>query len=174
MGQMLGFVPRIIHSRRENSLCRWAGKRFSLSDVFSCTCRFWYSPSITSTSLRIVQVGKDSPSAGIASCLGHTDPRLSKQFDCGILCSGYISGAGYSNGSGLARYRFPGKTLYRGISYLPLIIPILQIAVATLVFFSCCHSPQLWTIVAAHVVFLAYVGIVVSSRLANLDIRKPL
>jgi len=32
---------------------------------------------------------------------------------------------------GLARYRFPGKTLYRGISYLPLIIPDIAIAVAT-------------------------------------------
>lgn len=72
---------------------------------------------------------------------------------------------------GLARYRFPGKTLYRGISYLPLIIPDIAIAVATLVFLAAVAIPlSLWTIVAAHVVFcLAYVGIVVSSRLANLD-----
>jgi len=66
---------------------------------------------------------------------------------------------------GLARYRFPGKTLYRGISYIPLIIP--DIAVATLVFLAAVAVPlSLWTILAAHVVFcLAYVGIVVSSRL---------
>lgn len=72
---------------------------------------------------------------------------------------------------GLARYRFPGKTLYRGISYLPLIIPDIAIAVATLVFLATVAIPlSLWTIVAAHIVFcLAYVGIVVSSRLANLD-----
>ena len=31
---------------------------------------------------------------------------------------------------GLARYRFLGKGLYRGISYLPLIIPDIAIAVA--------------------------------------------
>ncbi len=72
---------------------------------------------------------------------------------------------------GLARYQFPGKTLYRGISYLPLIIPDIAIAVATLVFLAAFAIPlSLWTIVAAHVVFcIAYVGLVVSSRLPNLD-----
>lgn len=72
---------------------------------------------------------------------------------------------------GLARYSFPGKTLYRGISYLPLIIPDIAIAVATLVFLATVAIPlSVWTIVAAHVVFcLAYIGIVVSSRLADLD-----
>ncbi len=72
---------------------------------------------------------------------------------------------------GLARYQFVGKTLYRGISYLPIIIPDIAIAVATLVFLATFAIPLgLWTIVAAHVVFcLAYVGLVVSARLASLD-----
>ncbi|MBR8835731.1 MAG: ABC transporter permease [Stigonema ocellatum SAG 48.90 = DSM 106950] len=72
---------------------------------------------------------------------------------------------------GLARYQFPGKILYQGISYLPLIIPDIAIAVATLVFLAAFAIPlSLWTIVAAHVVFcVAYVGLVVSSRLTNLD-----
>jgi spermidine/putrescine transport system permease protein len=72
---------------------------------------------------------------------------------------------------GLARYRFPGKTLYRGISYLPLIIPDIAIAVATLVFLAVIAVPlSLWTIVAAHVVFcLAYIALVVSSRIGSLD-----
>ncbi len=72
---------------------------------------------------------------------------------------------------GLSRYRFGGKALYRGISYLPIVIPDIAIAVATLVFLATFAIPlSLWTIVAAHVVFcLAYVGLVVSSRLANLD-----
>ncbi|HEY9649909.1 MAG TPA: ABC transporter permease [Coleofasciculaceae cyanobacterium] len=72
---------------------------------------------------------------------------------------------------GLARYRFPGKGLYRGISYLPLIIPDIAIAVATLVFLAVIGTPlSLWTIVAAHVVFcLAYIGFVVSSRISSLD-----
>ncbi|MBC6477006.1 MAG: ABC transporter permease [Hormoscilla sp. GM7CHS1pb] len=72
---------------------------------------------------------------------------------------------------GLSKYQFPGKSLYRGISYLPLIVPDIAIAVATLVFFSSvCHSLNIWTIVAAHIVFcLAYIALVVSTRLADLD-----
>ena len=72
---------------------------------------------------------------------------------------------------GLARYQFPGKSLYRGVSYLPLIIPDIAIAVATLVFLAAFAIPlSLWTIVAAHIVFcLAYVALVVASRLNNLD-----
>lgn len=72
---------------------------------------------------------------------------------------------------GLARYRFPGKQLYQGVSYLPLIIPDIAIAVATLVFLAVMQVRlSLWTIVAAHVVFcLAYVGLVVSTRFADLD-----
>ncbi len=72
---------------------------------------------------------------------------------------------------GLARYRFPGKALYRGIAYLPLIIPDIAIAVSTLVFLAAFTiTPSIWTIVAAHVVFcLAYISLVVSSRLTNLN-----
>lgn len=72
---------------------------------------------------------------------------------------------------GIARYRFPGRQLYLGISYLPLIIPDIAIAVATLVFLAAVgFSLSLWTIVAAHIVFcLAYIAIVVSTRLADLD-----
>jgi spermidine/putrescine transport system permease protein len=72
---------------------------------------------------------------------------------------------------GLAKYHFPGKNLYRGISYLPLIVPDIAIAISTLIFLAVL-SIQLsfWTIVAAHVVFcLAYIAIVVSSRFHHLD-----
>ena len=55
---------------------------------------------------------------------------------------------------GLARYHFPGKRLFLGVSYLPLIVPDIAIAVATLVFLAAIGFPlSLWTIVAAHVVF---------------------
>ena len=79
---------------------------------------------------------------------------------------------------GLARYQFPGKKLYRGLAYLPLIIPDIAMAVATLVFLAAVAIPlsgglvrlSLGTIVAAHVVFcLAYVALVVSTRLTNID-----
>jgi spermidine/putrescine transport system permease protein len=72
---------------------------------------------------------------------------------------------------GLVRYQFMGKGLYRGVSYLPLIIPDIAMAVATLVFLAVIGTPlSLWTIVAAHVVFcLAYIAFVVSSRISSLD-----
>jgi spermidine/putrescine transport system permease protein len=72
---------------------------------------------------------------------------------------------------GLAKFRFPGKMLYRGISYLPLIIPDIAIAVATLVFLVYFSLPlSLWTIIAAHIVFcLAYIAVVVSTRLNGLN-----
>ncbi len=72
---------------------------------------------------------------------------------------------------GLARYKFPGKGIYQGVAYLPLIIPDIAIAVATLVFLAAFAVPlSISTIIAAHVVFcLAYVGLVVSSRLTNLN-----
>lgn len=72
---------------------------------------------------------------------------------------------------GLAKYRFPGKALYRGVSYLPLIVPDIAIAVATLVFLASLAVPlSIWTVIAAHMVFcLAYIAVVVSSRLQGLD-----
>jgi spermidine/putrescine transport system permease protein len=72
---------------------------------------------------------------------------------------------------GLAKFRFPGKSLYLGMSYLPLIIPDIAIAVATLVFLAAVQIRlSLWTIVAAHIVFcLAYIGLVVYTRLADLN-----
>jgi spermidine/putrescine transport system permease protein len=72
---------------------------------------------------------------------------------------------------GLAKYRFPGKSVYLGVSYLPLIVPDIAIAVATLVFLASAAIPlSIWTAIAAHMVFcLAYIAIVVSSRLKGLD-----
>lgn len=72
---------------------------------------------------------------------------------------------------GLAKYKFRGKSLYMGVSYLPLIIPDIAIAVATLVFLAAMAIQlSIWTIIAAHIVFcLAYVSLVVSTRLADLD-----
>lgn len=79
---------------------------------------------------------------------------------------------------GLAKYHFFGKRVYQGVAYLPLIIPDIAIAVATLVFLAAVAIPlsgglirlSLGTIIAAHVVFcLAYIALVVSTRLTNLD-----
>ncbi|MBE9259379.1 ABC transporter permease [Dolichospermum sp. LEGE 00246] len=72
---------------------------------------------------------------------------------------------------GLARYDFPGKKLYQGIAYLPLLIPDIAIAVSTLVCLAAFAIPlSIWTIIAAHIVFcLSYVGLVVSARMNNIN-----
>jgi spermidine/putrescine transport system permease protein len=87
---------------------------------------------------------------------------------CAVLISAVL---GTMMAVGLARYHFWGKQLYLGMSYLPLIVPDIAIAVATLVFLAAVAIPLSWsTIVAAHIVFcLAYVAIVVSTRLNDLD-----
>ncbi len=96
---------------------------------------------------------------------------LQKSLTVALVSVGISAVIGTMMAVGLAKYRFPGRTLFVGISYLPLIVPDIAIAVATLVFLAVIGLPlSLWTIIAAHVVFcLAYVAIVVSSRLANLD-----
>lgn len=87
---------------------------------------------------------------------------------CAVLCSAVL---GTMMAVGLARYQFFGKGLYRGVSYLPLIIPDITIAVATLIFLATIAIPlSIWTIIAAHTVFcLAYIAIVVSTRLSGLN-----
>ncbi|MEM9162347.1 MAG: ABC transporter permease [Cyanobacteria bacterium P01_F01_bin.4] len=72
---------------------------------------------------------------------------------------------------GLAKYKFRGRSLYLGVSYLPLIVPDIAIAVSTLVFLASVAIPlSIWTAIAAHMVFcLAYIAVVVSSRLNGLD-----
>lgn len=103
------------------------------------------------------------------------DQRILSALQNSLIVAGFAVGISSVLGTlmavGLARYQFPGKKLYRGISYLPLIIPDIAIAVATLVFLAAFAIPlSLWTIIAAHIVFcLAYIAVVVSSRLTNLD-----
>jgi spermidine/putrescine transport system permease protein len=70
-----------------------------------------------------------------------------------------------------ARPRLRAKALLDGVVYLPLVIPEIVIAVATVIFFSLLSLKlSLWTIVIAHVTFcVSYVIIVVGARLAGMD-----
>jgi len=95
-----------------------------------------------------------------------------------LLAVGIAAVIGTLMAVGLAKYHFPGKRLYQGTAYLPLIIPDISIAVATLVFLAAIAIPlsggliqlSLGTVIAAHVVFcLSYVAIVVSTRLTDLN-----
>jgi len=88
-----------------------------------------------------------------------------------IVAVGISAVLGTMMAVGLARYRFPGKFIYRGLSYLPMIIPDIAIAVATLVFLAVVAIPlSLGTVISAHIVFcLAYIAVVVSTRINGLD-----
>ncbi len=72
---------------------------------------------------------------------------------------------------GLAKYKFWGRSLYQGVAMMPVLVPDIALAVATLVFLAVLGLPlSLGTIVAAHVVFcLAYVAVVVATQIAKLD-----
>ncbi|MBF2087148.1 ABC transporter permease [Thermoleptolyngbya sp. C42_A2020_037] len=96
---------------------------------------------------------------------------LADSLSVALLAVGIAAVLGTLMAVGLARYTFPGKQLYQGVSYLPLIIPDIAIAVATLVFLASLAIPlSLWTVVAAHIVFcLAYIAVVVSTRLTGMN-----
>jgi len=70
-----------------------------------------------------------------------------------------------------ARPHRRAKALLDGVVYLPLVIPEIVIAVATVIFFSLVMLKlSLWTIVIAHITFcISYVIIVVGARLAGMD-----
>jgi spermidine/putrescine transport system permease protein len=70
-----------------------------------------------------------------------------------------------------ARPRLQGRALLDGVVYLPLVIPEIVIAVATVIFFSLLSLKlSIWTIVIAHITFcISYVIIVVGARLAGMD-----
>jgi len=77
---------------------------------------------------------------------------------------------------GLYRYRFRGKGLLRFLLYVPVVIPDIVMGVALLLFFAWVREAtgffrlSLFTIILGHVTFqLAYVALVVKSRLASLD-----
>ena len=77
---------------------------------------------------------------------------------------------------GLYRYRFRGKGLLRFLLYVPVVIPDIVMGVSLLLFFAWVREVtgffrlSLFTIILGHVTYqLAYVALVVRSRLASLD-----
>jgi len=70
-----------------------------------------------------------------------------------------------------AQPRVRGKNLLNGVVYLPLVIPEIVVAVATVIFFGQLGLKlSLGTIVIAHITFcISYVIIVVGARLAGMD-----
>jgi len=83
-----------------------------------------------------------------------------------------VSGAmGTLAAVGLTRYHFRGIGLYRGLLFIPIIIPEIAMAVAALTLFVAIGLPlSLTTIIVSHIVFCtAYVALVVMGRVEGLD-----
>ena len=85
-----------------------------------------------------------------------------------VVCSGVM---GTMAAVGISRYHFLGKGLYRGVFFLPIIVPEIAMAVAALTLFLAMGLKlSLATIIVGHIVFcMAYVGLVVMGRLEGLD-----
>jgi len=67
--------------------------------------------------------------------------------------------------------RFPGRTLFSGMIYAPLVMPEVITGLSLLLFFvALSWSRGFWTITIAHITFsMAYVAVVVQSRLLTMD-----
>ena len=71
----------------------------------------------------------------------------------------------------LHRYDFPGKSLFKGIIYIPIVIPDIVMGVSLVAFYSLLgFSLGLHTIVIAHVAFsISFVVLVVRARLCGIN-----
>jgi spermidine/putrescine transport system permease protein len=71
----------------------------------------------------------------------------------------------------LDRYEFPGKSLFTGVVYMPLIIPSIVMGISLLLFFNIVGLTQgLGTATIGHVAFdISYVTVIVLARLQQFD-----
>lgn len=73
----------------------------------------------------------------------------------------------------MERYRFPGRSLYTAMLYLPIIVPDIILAISLSLFYGLIHLPRGFvTIIVGHVVLtIPFVTIVVRARLRGFDRR---
>ena len=71
----------------------------------------------------------------------------------------------------LDRYVFPGKSLFTGVVYMPLIIPSIVMGISLLLFFNMMNISQgLVTATIGHIAFdISYVTVIMLARLGNVD-----
>lgn len=105
----------------------------------------------------------------------YSDPNLApaviNSLIVGFTASTISTVIGTLTAIGLDRTQFPGKSVYRGLVMLPIIIPDIVFGIAMLVFMAAIGLPLgRISIISAHTVFLAsYVTVVVGARLAGMD-----
>lgn len=71
----------------------------------------------------------------------------------------------------LDRYEFPGKNLFVGVVYMPIIIPSIVMGISLLLFFNIVGvALGIHTAIIAHIAFdISFVAVVVAARLQNFD-----
>ncbi len=71
----------------------------------------------------------------------------------------------------LDRYEFPGKQLFQGVVYMPLVIPSIVMGISLLIFFNMSGISQgIGTAIIGHIAFdISYVTVIVLARLQNFD-----
>ncbi|MFB6219821.1 MAG: ABC transporter permease [Halolamina sp.] len=71
----------------------------------------------------------------------------------------------------LDRYEFPGKQLFQGVVYMPLIIPSIVMGISLLIFFNMAGFTQgIGTAIIGHIAFdISYVTVIVLARLQSFD-----
>ena len=71
----------------------------------------------------------------------------------------------------LDRYEFPGKQLFQGVVYMPLVIPSIVMGISLLIFFNTMGITQgIGTAIIGHIAFdISYVAVIVLARLQSFD-----
>jgi spermidine/putrescine transport system permease protein len=89
----------------------------------------------------------------------------------GLVASAVATLLGTIAAIGIARYDFPGRTLFLGLSAMPMVIPYVVLGVALLILFNQLGIPlSLWTVGVGHVIInVPYTMLIVASRLAGFN-----
>jgi len=89
----------------------------------------------------------------------------------GIVSSAIATVLGTMAAIGITRFNFPGRSLFLGVSAMPMVIPYVVLGVALLILFASLGIPlSLWTVGVGHVIInIPYAMLIVASRLAGFN-----
>lgn len=89
----------------------------------------------------------------------------------GVISSAIATILGTMAAIGITRFDFPGRSLFLGVSAMPMVIPYVVLGVALLILFASLGIPlSLWTVGVGHVIInIPYAMLIVASRLAGFN-----
>lgn len=155
-------VMLIVYSFNSNtvSMMTWSGFTFD-----------WYLRIFANLGI----IGHDRAFVGAENLQLYSDPALGRSVRnsliVGFSAASLATVIGTLTAIGLDRFRFLGRTAYRGFLLVPIVIPDIVLGLALLIFLSSIAFPLgRISVILAHTIFLSsYVTIVVGSRLAGMD-----